>query len=121
MSVAVVPATMKLLVPYAFTLALTACGQDAVPGDDDTTPPTDEPVFYGQVQKIFNANCVECHSEDPARLAPFSLVKYEDAVQAATDFPMAYDVMNRIMPPFYAEQDGDCGKFPNAHWLSDED
>ena len=95
-------------------VALAACGQDSVPSDGEEIP-TGEPVFYGQVQKILNTNCVECHSEDPARLAPFPLVKYEDAVLAATDYPMAYDLMNRIMPPFYARQEGDCGSFPNAH------
>jgi hypothetical protein len=34
---------------------------------------------------------------------------------------MAFDIMNRIMPPFFARQDGTCGSFPNAHWLSDAD
>jgi hypothetical protein len=102
-------------------LLLTACGQDVAPtGDDDPAPtPGVEPVFYGEVQRIFNDNCVSCHSEDPDRLAPFALVKYEDAVAAATDFPMAYDVMNRVMPPFYADQNGDCGSFRDAHWLTD--
>jgi hypothetical protein len=99
-------------------VALAACGEDSVPGDE-ATPPSGEPVFYGQVQKILNDNCVSCHSEDASRLAPFALVTYADAVAAATDFPMAYDVMNRIMPPFYADQNGDCGTFREAHWLDD--
>jgi len=102
-------------------IALAACGTDTVSDDADDTPPPAQPVYYGQVQAILNANCVECHSAVPDRLAPFSLVGYDDAVAAATDFPMAYDVMNRIMPPYFAEQDGDCGTFPNAHWLSDDD
>jgi hypothetical protein len=106
----------RLLVLVLFA----ACGQDSVPAGDDT-PPTGEPVYYGEVQRILNANCVECHSDDPKRLAPFSLTTYEGAVAGATDYAMAYEVMNRSMPPFYARQDGDCGTFPNAHWLSDED
>ncbi|MBA2544067.1 MAG: hypothetical protein H0V17_30770 [Deltaproteobacteria bacterium] len=103
------------------SLLLTACGNDVVPTGDDASTPTTEPVFYGQVQRIFNDNCVSCHSEDPDRLAPFALVKYEDAVAAATDFPMAYDVMNRVMPPFYADQNGDCGSFRDAHWMTDDE
>ena len=96
---------------------LAACGEDVAPIDPTPDAPTGEPVFYGQVQKILNDNCASCHSTDPARLAPFALVSYEDAVAAATDFPMAYDVMNRVMPPFYADQDGDCNQFRDAHWL----
>ncbi len=110
-----------LLASLTFVFAA-ACGQDVAPtGDDDDTPPTSEPVFYGQVQKIFNDNCVSCHSTDPDRLAPFSLVTYEDAVAAATDFPMAYDIMNREMPPFYADQNGDCNSFRDAQWLDDDE
>jgi len=99
-------------------LVTTGCGTDSVPPPD---PAAAEPVYYGQVQRIVNDNCVECHSTDPDRLAPFSLATYEDTAAAAADLPMAYAVMNRIMPPFYADQDGECHTFPNAHWLSDED
>ncbi|MEO8702269.1 MAG: hypothetical protein ABI867_19650 [Kofleriaceae bacterium] len=106
---------MKRLLALAVCVA--ACGSDTVPPGD---VPVDEPVYYGQVQRIINDNCVECHSADPDRLAPFALVTYEDSVAAATDLPMAYDLMNRIMPPFYADQDN-CNTFSNAHWLSGED
>ncbi len=103
----------------ASLVLLAACGEDVAPIDPTPDAPTGEPVFYGQVQKILNDNCASCHSTDPARLAPFALISYEDAVAAATDFPMAYDVMNRVMPPFYADQDGDCNSFRDAHWLDD--
>jgi hypothetical protein len=103
-------------------LVLVACGQDAVPPGDDTPPPPPEgAVYYGQVQKIFNENCVECHDDSADRLAPFSLTSYANAVTAATDFPMAFDVMNRIMPPYFAQQDGDCNTYNNTKWLSQED
>jgi hypothetical protein len=109
---------MKAL-PLAL-ITLVACGNDSVPPSDD--PPVTEPVYYGQVQRIINDNCVECHSTDPDRLAPFSLATFEDVKAAAdADMPIAYDVMNRVMPPFYANQDGDCHTFPNAKWLSPED
>lgn len=99
---------------------LIACGTDVAPTDEVQPTPTD-PVYYGEVQRILNDNCVSCHSEDEDRLAPFALVTYEEAKLAATDFPMAYSVMNRIMPPFYADQNGDCNTFKDAHWLEDDE
>jgi hypothetical protein len=98
----------------AVALLLAACSEEPTP------PPPTEPVYFGQVQRIVNENCVECHSASPERLAPFSLATYEDVLAAATDMPLAYAVMNRNMPPFYADQDS-CNTFSNAHWLSQED
>ncbi len=102
---------------------LGACGNDsAVPPGSVPDAPTGEPVYYGQVERIINDNCVECHSASEARLAPFSLATFED-VKAAADaqLPIAYDLMNRVMPPYYADQDGACNTFPGAKWLSPED
>jgi hypothetical protein len=100
---------------------LIACGSDVAPTDVDAPAPTGEPVYYGEVQQILNDNCVSCHSEDEDRLAPFALVTFDEAKTAATDFAMAYAVMNRNMPPFYADQDGDCNTFRDAHWLDDNE
>lgn len=108
----------RLLVLPALTW-LVACGTDSVPPTQD--PPAAEPVYYGEVQRILNERCVECHSADPDRLAPFSLATYDDAAAAAADLPMAYAVMNRIMPPYYANQDGECHTFPDAHWLTPDE
>ncbi|MEJ7597223.1 MAG: hypothetical protein WKG01_04870 [Kofleriaceae bacterium] len=97
-------------------LVVAACG------NDQATPDLiDEPVYYGQVQKIINDNCVDCHSASPDRLAPFSLATFEDSRTAAEDTPMAFSVMNRVMPPYYAKQDDSCHSFHNAKWLSDAD
>jgi hypothetical protein len=78
------------------------------------------PVYYGDVQRILNDSCVECHSADPDRLAPFSLATYQDAVAAAENTPINYAVMNRTMPPYYATNDGSCQTF-TSKWLSDDD
>lgn len=98
-------------------LALVACGSDVMPPD----PVPTQPVYYGEVQRILNDNCVECHSTNPDRLAPFALATYADARAAAADTPIAFSVMNRIMPPYYAKQDGSCHEFSNATWMSDAD
>ena len=107
----------RCFLPFAILLA--ACGNDATP--PGPPPPGEEPVYYGQVQRIINDNCVECHSADPDRLAPFALVTYDDVKAAAEDAPMAFAIMNREMPPFYAKQDGTCNSFSNATWLDDDE
>ena len=63
----------RLLLTTALVLA--ACSEDPT-----TPPPPTEPVYFGQVQRIVNENCVECHSASPDRLAPFSLATFEDVV-----------------------------------------
>lgn len=89
-------------------------------GSSDESPPPTTAVYYGDVQRILQDNCAECHSADADRLAPFPLVTYEDAVAASRDWPMAFAVMNRIMPPYYATNDGSCQTF-TTKWLSDDD
>ena len=107
-----------------FVLAVVAaCGSDSVSpggGDDAAPPPPTNPTYFGAVQKIVDQNCVECHSASPDRLAPFSLATYAD-VAAAIDaqMPIAYDIMTRQMPPFYADQDN-CHTF-DAKWLGPDD
>jgi len=100
-------------------LILAACGTSAPTGDD--APPPAGPVYYGEVDRILGENCVMCHSADPDRLAPFSLATYDDAAAAAETQPIAYAVMNRVMPPFYADDSGDCQSFRDNPWLSDAD
>lgn len=97
----------------ALSLGCAACGSDSGPA------PT-EPVYYGQVQRILQESCVECHSASADRLAPFSLATYDDAVAAARGTPMAHAVMTRSMPPYYATNDGSCQTF-TTKWLGDAD
>ena len=104
------------IAPLAILLA--ACGNDHAIEEPD---PGAEPVYYGQVEKILADNCIECHSENPDRLAPFSLEGLERARSAAEDTPLAFSVMNRVMPPYYAKNDGSCQTFHGTKWLSDED
>lgn len=108
--------TLALLI-----VPLAACGSSGSPADDtgDDVPPG--PVYYGQVDRILNDNCVMCHSADADRLAPFSLATYADAVDAADNQPVAYEVMNRLMPPYYADDSGACQSFKDMPWLSDDD
>jgi len=83
-------------------------------------PPDDSIVYYGKVDKILNQNCVNCHSSDPDRLAPFSLATYADASQAAKDQAVSAAINTRQMPPYFATNDGSCGNYTSS-WLSDDD
>ncbi|HEY0189659.1 MAG TPA: hypothetical protein VGC42_00960 [Kofleriaceae bacterium] len=96
---------------------LAACGNDTA-GDDQAPPPSTS-VYYGQIDQILNDNCVQCHSADPDRLAPFSLATYGDALAAANDQAVPYAVMTRQMPPYYADNDGSCGHY-DTKWLTDD-
>ena len=99
-------------------LLLAACGNDTA---IEPTDPGAEPVYYGQVERILADNCVECHSNNPERLAPFSLEGLDNARSAAEDAPLAFSVMNRVMPPYYANNDGSCQTFHGTKWLTDEE
>jgi Copper type II ascorbate-dependent monooxygenase, C-terminal domain/Copper type II ascorbate-dependent monooxygenase, N-terminal domain len=105
-------------ISLAMFFLATACGNDHAV---EPPAPGDEPVYYGQVQKILDDNCVECHSESPDRLAPFSLANLEAAQSAAEATPLTYSVMNRVMPPYYAKNDGSCQTFHGTKWLADDE
>lgn len=93
-------------------------GLGMVTGCSDAS--SSQAVYYGEVQRILQDNCVDCHSASADRLAPFSLATYEDAAAAARNTPMAYAVLHRTMPPYYATNDGSCQSF-TTKWLSDAD
>jgi hypothetical protein len=110
---------MRKLLFLTFTLA--ACGTDASSGDDmQQQPPPGGVVYYGQVDKILNESCVDCHSASPDRLAPFSLASYTDAVAAAKSQAVSYFVKTRQMPPYFADNSGACSSFTSP-WLADAD
>lgn len=98
-------------------LTLTA----ACSGDSNPPPPPPGLVYYGQVDRILADNCVECHSADPDRLAPFPLATYDDAAAAAETAPIAFAVMTRQMPPYYADDSGSCQSFTGNKWLTDDE
>lgn len=109
----------KQLVAIALLVGAGACGNDSAVGDD-MPPPSGSVVYYGKVDKILNDNCVNCHSSDPDRLAPFPLATYADAVQAAKDQAVGSAINTRQMPPFFATNDGSCGDYTSS-WLSDDE
>lgn len=120
--------TTLLLVP--------ACGDDGAMGADtepttggesttgaldDTGSGTDsEPrraQFHEDVFPILAHHCGSCHV--PGAIAPFTLDRYEDAVEWGE--PMLAAIQARSMPPFAVNNDGSCNTFVGARWMSDEE
>lgn len=74
-----------------------------------------EITFAKHVSRILQKNCADCHH--PGTAAPFSLLKYEDAVNWAG--MIRETVLERRMPPWSA--DPRYGHFENDLRMSDEE
>lgn len=74
------------------------------------------PTYYGEVGAILNQNCVGCHVS--GGIGGFSLGSYSDA-QPLAGLIKSYTAA-RIMPPYNADNSGDCNTFKEARWLSDD-
>jgi hypothetical protein len=95
----------------------TGSGSDGGSGTDTGTP-VGEPTYYGQVDDILAAHCWGCHSADGGGIAPFRLDTFPSAHASANAIASATTA--RIMPPFYAVNDGSCQSFEDhGRWLSD--
>ena len=93
---------------------------DAGPPLGDASLPMGEPTYYGVVDDLLAEHCLGCHSAAGGGIAPFDLDTYETASVAAG--AMARATAARIMPPFYANNDGTCQTFEDhGRWLTDEE
>lgn len=104
-------ASLFTIVVLATAAGLAGCG-----GESEDSPSID-PSFYEEVAPILASNCSSCHK--PGGIAPFSLLTYEDAKQYASLIAPA--VESRRMPPWSADNSGDCHTWEGARWLSDDD
>jgi hypothetical protein len=99
-----IPVLSPYLRPLAalILLPLSACGgESASPGPG---PAATGPTFHEDIEPILQKSCLTCHS--PGRIAPFSLVKYEDAKPLAG--VMASSTADRSMPPWGAVETDEC-------------
>lgn len=94
--------------------------RDAASATPDVNLPPGEPTYYGVVDDILAAHCWGCHSSAGGGIAPFVLDDYPSAsVEAGA---IAAATAARIMPPFFAVNDGTCRQFEDhGRWLSDAD
>ncbi len=74
-----------------------------------------EITYGGQVAKILNQRCVECHRD--GEIAPFSLTEYDEV--AGWSEMIAEVVREGRMPPWHAS--GDHEKFANDRTMSDQE
>ncbi len=74
-------------------------------------------TYSADVASIIQENCTVCHN--PGGIAPFNLVTYEDARRYARRIKEA--VANRIMPPYYYDNDIGIQDLKEDWRLSQED
>lgn len=104
------------LIPAAVAGTAGCGGSDDPPGDPDSGPGADI-TYYEDVAPILMQNCATCHR--PEGIAPFSLLTLDDALEAAP--ALAPAVESRYMPPWTADNSGDCHTWEGARWLTDEE
>ncbi len=87
----------------------------ACQGDKD--PDIETATYHQDIAPIMASNCISCHREGGS--GPFSLESYEN-VKALSGM-IEDSVVNRRMPPFHANNSGECQDFSESPWLSDDE
>ncbi len=82
-------------------------------GYESRLPSETNLAYHGQIARIIQQNCLECHRS--GGLAPFPLETYEDLVAHAGMVETV--VSNRTMPPWFAADSRSEGVDPVAHQL----
>lgn len=103
-----------------FPLLLTACDGGGLmrPDSGATDAAMSRPTtYYDDVRPILVENCVMCHTD--GGIAPFALESYDAAVEVANR--MEEVTRERIMPPFLADNSGDCQTWSNFRGLTQEE
>ncbi|MEM6996150.1 MAG: hypothetical protein AAF721_36925 [Myxococcota bacterium] len=90
-------------------------GADSATETGAVTEP-EGPTYYGDILPLVIENCAGCHTE--GGIGPFDLEDYEVAASLAEAIALQTDL--RLMPPFPANNSGDCNTFKEARWLDDE-
>ena len=74
------------------------------------------PTFWEDVAPIIYEECASCHAG--VGVAPFELITYEQVSVAG--HVVRTEVEARRMPPWHADNSGDCNTYKDARWLTDE-
>ena len=99
-------------------LLFLACGTDSTKQEESTEDTTvTVPTYYQDVAPILANNCISCHREGGA--GGFAFDSYDAARALAPN--IADSVINRRMPPFHADNSGDCQNFEHSLWLLEEE
>jgi mono/diheme cytochrome c family protein len=93
--------------PILAALLLAACNR--------ALPPR-EPTYHSDIEPLFAVHCRSCHQPNGINPVP-SLLDYESVRTYAE--PIRLFTQARVMPPWAADNSGECGTWVDAHWLSD--
>jgi hypothetical protein len=95
---------------------IAGCSSEQANGGSNAAPVTGPvPTYHEDVAPILARSCASCHRPDGA--GPFELRTY-DQVKSMGEI-VAHVTRERIMPPWLADNSGDCQTFQDANWLSD--
>jgi len=86
---------------------------DAGAGGGGDAPGGSGPTYTGEVRPILAEHCLGCHVS--GGIAPFALDTY--ALAMAFGPRIAEVTAARIMPPFLADNSGECSTYEGARWL----
>ncbi|MEM6994526.1 MAG: hypothetical protein AAF721_28680 [Myxococcota bacterium] len=89
----------------------------AEPGTTGEQLDPNAPKYYDDILPLFIENCSSCHVE--GGLGPFDLEDYETAKGLAEAIVASTE--SRSMPPFNADNSGECHTYANARWLEDDE
>ena len=103
-----------MFVVFLFACSATKTITDAALEDTATTDP---PTYYQDVAPIIAKNCLTCHLE--GKIGPFALDTYENVKILGPS--VANSVTSRRMPPYLADNSGDCQTYKDATWLTEEE
>ena len=98
----------------------TPTSEPAETGEPGTTEPTIDPnatTYHAHARPILARHCEHCHVA--GGIAPLALDSYDDARTFSA--LIASQTGHRVMPPYPADNSGDCNTFRDARWLSDDD
>jgi hypothetical protein len=91
-------------------------GGSGAEGGSGAGMPGETPTWWEDVAPIVYEHCNGCHVE--GGIAPFALLTYEEVSPVAA--LMKAQTADRSMPPWHADNSGECQTYADARWLTEE-
>jgi hypothetical protein len=109
--------TAAVIVCIVLSIVAGGCGTDIRKDGSPGGTAGPKPRFYEDIAPLVYKNCTSCHQD--GGVGPFPLVTYDDVVAMGDQIPNA--IMTRQMPPWGADNSGECNTYKDARWLSDDE
>ena len=103
---------------FSLSFLLISCNNESDSSNADS-PAITNPNYHSDIAPLFYKNCVSCHQN--GSIAPFSLVNEQGGYSQAKSRAgaISLEINERTMPPWLAENSGQCNTFEHARWLND--